>query len=359
MSDSKWPFSDQALRGERPIDVLCLGHALVDRLAHASPDEVDAAQLVLGAMTLVDAARAAEIETATSEWSQVAGGSAANTAAGIASLGGRPAFAGAVGHDEIGRWYSSDLGSNGVECHVATVNSGSPTGVCHVFVTARGERSMATSLGAACEITAAAAEKAGVARAKVIYVEGYLLDALAKEALDRAVALARESGTLVALSLSDPFVVSRHHDRIAELVFGAGDQDGPAGGTSTGGVVDILLGNEEEVLELTREGSLSGAAARLRRDGRVAVVTMGANGSMAVLPDGDLSVAADDVGSVVDTTGAGDLFAAGFLYALTNGEGAEGALRLGNFSAGEVIGHLGARPAVKLAGAVPAGLLSR
>ncbi len=339
MSDAPWPFHSP---GERRLDVLCLGHALVDRLAYVDEEAVDDARLEHGVMVLVDADRAAEIERLFDGWLQVAGGSAANTAAGIASLGGRPGFAGAVGRDEAGAWYAGDLEAVGVTCTVDTVASDLPTGVCHVLVTPAGERSMATSLGAAGWIHSSTVEAAGIERAAVLYVEGYLLDAEAAPAVDRAIDLARESGTLIALSLSDPFVVSRHRDRIAELVFGR--------------TVDVLFGNEEEVLGLTATANLADAASRLAAPGRVAVVTRGSAGSLAVLPGETVVVDAVQVDAVADTTGAGDLFAAGFLFALTSGRSPETALRIGSFAAAEVIGHIGARPAIALSLATPAEL---
>lgn len=341
MPAPRWPFD--LVPGRRPHDVLCVGHALVDRLAYVSPEVVDEARLEHGVMVLVDGERAAEIERSVDGWLQVAGGSAANTAAGVASLGGRPAFAGAVGHDSDGGWYSGDLGRVGVDCTVHMVAGGQPTGVCHVLVTPAGERSMATYLGASCHVEPATVEAAGVERADVLYVEGYLLDAEAVSAVERGVELARESSTLIALSLSDPYVVSRHRDRIAELVFG--------------GTVGLLFGNEEEVRGLTATASLAEAADRLQEPGRVAVITRGPLGSVAVLPDRVVEVPAVEVESVVDTTGAGDLFAAGVLFALTSGRDPETALQVGSFAAAEVIGHIGARPAVLLRQAAPAALV--
>lgn len=340
-----WPFEiPDRSASERPIDVLCLGHALVDKLAFASIGEIEAASLVLGGMTLVDGARASEIGETVSDWRRVAGGSAANTAAGVASLGGHPAFACAVGDDEAGKWYAEDLDAGGVRCVSSTVSSGAPTGVCHVFVTPDGDRSMATSLGAAGELAVGTIERAGIERAQVIYLEGYLLDApAAQPALTLALELARQAGVLVALTLSDPFVVDRHHDRISELVFG--------------GSVGLLLGNEEEALSLTGAGSFAEALDKLRDASRACVITRGALGAVAVLPGGDVAVSASPVASVEDTTGAGDLFAAGFLFALTQGASPEQALSVASFAAGEVIGHLGARPAVRLSDAAPAGLL--
>ena len=329
-----WPYGDRALEG-RPVDVLCLGHALVDRLAYASLDEVSAARVEPGGMTLVNAERAEEIGRSFAGWREVAGGCAANTAAGVASLGGSPAFAGAVGDDDPGAWYASDLERAGVSCTLATVASGGPTGLCHVLVSDGGERSMATSLGAAGEIALATVERAGVDRAQIVYFEGYLFDPpLATAAVERTLELTRESSTLVSLSLSDPLLVDRHRDRIHDLVFG--------------GEIDLLFGNEEEALKLTGAASRAEAAARLRRPGTVAVVTLGAEGVIAITPDGEVVVKADHVERVEDTTGAGDLFAAGCLFGLTHGYGVEAALRLGAFAAAEVISHLGARPAIDL-----------
>ncbi len=281
-------------------------------------------------MTLVDGSEASKIEHAFPDWHQVAGGSAANTAAGVAAIGGAPAFVGAVGCDEPGDWYSSDLVTAGVECHVSRTSSGAPTGVCHVLVTSKGERTMATSLGAAGEIIAGTVDEAGVGRARFVYIEGYLLDApAASKALDHALDLAKTQGTLVALSLSDPFVVERHGDRIAELVFG--------------GVVDLMFGNEDEALSLTGESSFDGAIDKLRANDALHIVTRGSNGAVGIGPGVDVSVGADPVETVVDTTGAGDLFAAGCLWGLAHDLTVEQALRAGSAAAAEIITHLGAR----------------
>jgi sugar/nucleoside kinase (ribokinase family) len=330
-----WPYLDCSL-DDRDIDVICLGHALVDRLVHASIEEVRAAHVEPGGMTLVSSDRASEIGAAFQGWREVAGGCAANTAAGIASLGGVPSFAGAVGDDAPGAWYASDLERAGVACTVATVESGGQTGLCHVLVSSGGERSMATSLGAAGEIAIDTVEHAGVGSAQIVYLEGYLLDApLATAAVDRALELATASGTLVSLSLSDPLLVDRHRDHLANLVFD--------------GEIDLLFGNEEEALRLTGAASRSEVTDKLRLPRAVAVVTLGAEGAMAITPDGEvLRVAADRVDHVVDTTGAGDLFAAGCLFGLTHGYSVTDALRLGAFAAGEVISHLGARPEISL-----------
>ncbi|MHB1987625.1 MAG: adenosine kinase [Acidimicrobiales bacterium] len=319
----------------RGTDVVCLGHALVDRLAEASLAVVASAGLEVGAMTLVDGATAAAIEQVRETWREVAGGSAANTAVGIASLGGVACFAGSIGADEQGRAYLSDLEASGVRC-VATVADASPTGVCHVLVGPKGERSMATSLGAAGELGTSAVEKVGIKDALVCYVEGYLLDApAASGALAKAVELANEAGTLFALSLSDPFVVERHRADILALI-----EDGTVG---------LLFGNEDEARSLTGAGNLEGALAQLTRPGLVSVVTRGAAGSVAAWPEAMIEQPAHLVDAVVDTTGAGDLFAAGVLYGVTRRTSIADALALGSLVASEVIGHLGARPQVRLA----------
>lgn len=319
----------------RPIDVLCVGNALVDRLAEGDESVVASAGLELGAMTLVDAERAALIEAARPDWREVAGGSAANTAAGIASLGRRPAFVGTVGDDEAGRRYVADLEAIGVQAFVHIADH-LPTGLCHVLVSPGGERSMATSLGAAGALDEAAVLGAGIESASIVYLEGYLLDApAAGPALERVVELARQAGTLVALSLSDPFVVERHRAKINELL--------------SSGLVDIVFGNEDEARGLTGAPTTEEAAGRLDKKDRLALVTRGAAGSMALAGDARLDQPAHRVGAVRDTTGAGDLFAAGVLGGLTSGHDVATSLRLGSLAAAEVISHFGARPEASLA----------
>lgn len=319
----------------RAIDVLCIGNALVDRLAEGDEAVVRAAGLEVGAMTLVDPDQAAVIESARDHWREVAGGSAANTAAGIASLGRRPAFVGTVGDDQAGRRYVADLEAIGVQAYVHIADH-LPTGLCHVLVSPSGERSMATSLGAAGALGERAVAEAGIGSASIIYLEGYLLDApAAGPALERAIELARSSETLVALSLSDPFVVERHHDKIDELL--------------SAGLVDLLFGNEEEVCSLTGHDSLEQAVDSLWEKDRLAFVTKGAAGSMALAGEVRVQQPAHGVEAVVDTTGAGDLFAAGVLGGLCAGQDVAQSLRLGSLAAAEIISHLGARPEASLA----------
>ncbi len=329
-----WPFR---LPDRGPAaEIVCVGHALLDRLAETPPEVVAAAGLEPGAMTLVDAGAATRIEQSWTGWREVAGGSAANTAAGIASFGGRSAFFCTVGADARGKSYVADLESIGVRCVAHETTTGDPTGVCHVLVDHTGDRTMATHLGAASSLDASAIDRAGIEGALCLYVEGYMLDDVAAVALGRAVDLAKGASTLVALSLSDPFVVERHHDRILGLI--------------DDGTVDLLFGNEDEAQALLDLGGAPGdnVAKLLRRPGYAFVMTRGKEGSVVATGDGTGNCQAHPVDQVVDTTGAGDLFAAGVLYGLSRRRDVLDCLRLGSMAAAEVIGHLGARPETRL-----------
>lgn len=294
-----------------------------------------AAGIEPGAMTLVDAAGAETISHACEAWEEVAGGSAANTAAGIASLGGSVAFAGSIGADLLGRRYVTDLESAGVRCVAHPLAGEEPTGVCHVLVAPDGERSMATLLGAAGHLSPAAVEEVGLGEASIVYLEGYLLDAQAAAAVARAIELAHEAGTIVALSLSDPFVVERHKEALLDLV--------------NGGTVGLLFGNEEELSMLSGRTDLDEAMSALARPGLLGFVTRGSAGSVVWSGDERSEIEPDVVEEVVDTTGAGDLYAAGVLFGLVTGETPRGAGRLGSLAAAEAISHLGARPRTELA----------
>jgi sugar/nucleoside kinase (ribokinase family) len=284
-------------------------------------------------MTLVDAPQIAKILDLVTGWVQVAGGSAANTAAGLASLGDRPTFVGSVADDALGEGYERDLCAAGVRCELGHIEDGPPTGQCLVLVTSDSGRTMATNLGAGVVIGSDAVERSEVASAAAVYIEGYVLDSPGTlDAVELAVDQARSSGVLVALSLSDPFLVERHGDALRDLL----------------GRVDLLFANEEEARRFTGAGDLSAALDALERPGLVAAVTLGAEG--AVLLDGNqrVSVKAWSVGSVDDTTGAGDLFAAGALHGLVHGAPLEVAGRLGALAAAEIVSHLGAQPNTSL-----------
>lgn len=346
MPGVRWPFEEEldATVEDKPVDVLCVGNALIDRLAWvADAEAVRQAGMEPGVMTLIDGERAAAIEASMPDWHEVAGGCAANTASGIASLGGRPAFVGSIGDEASSRWYADDLAAQGVRCTLSIAPSGQATGTCHVLVTADGQRSMATHLGAASELEPKTVEEAGIGAARVAYLEGYLLDVPAvARTVERTLDLARSAGTLVSLSLSDPFVVSRHRRLIADLL--------------SSGSVDLVFGNETEMLELSGKGTRPDGLADVASRVPVAVMTLGAEGA-AVASGGETALVAAYPAERVDTTGAGDLFAAGCLYGLTQGLPPERALQVGAFAASEVISHLGARPAVSLRQALPASYL--
>jgi sugar/nucleoside kinase (ribokinase family) len=324
--------NEELSRGE--IDVVCVGHAIVDRVAHVDAATIEAAGVEPGAMTLVDGELIARIAELVGDWVQVAGGSAANTAVGLASLGARPAFVGSVGHDTLGDEYELDLGSVGVRCVLSHSAVDLCTGQCLVMVSSDSGRTMATNLGAGVVIDAEAVEHAFVGAAAAVYLEGYLLDSPGTSAaIERAIELAKAGGGFVALSLSDPFLVERHGEFLNELVEGE---------------VDLLFANEDEARRFTGADDLSGALEALERPGFMAAVTLGARGAVLLNRGERAFVQAPKVGRVDDTTGAGDLFAAGVLYGIVSGATLETAGRLGALAAGEVVSHLGAQPQVSL-----------
>jgi sugar/nucleoside kinase (ribokinase family) len=329
----------------RGPDAVCVGNAIVDWVSFVEPGTPERLGLRYGSMNLVDRAKADLIAEALPDGRQVSGGSAANTAAGIASLGGAPVFVGAVDDDQIGSGYAADLEAIGVGCALQVGGEVSyGTGRCAVLVGPNAGRTMATYLGAAVTLGPQVLAGAGIERAGVVYLEGYLFDApMAASALAEARAIAKRAGTRLAISLSDPFVVERHHDELARLI---------------AGVVDVLFCNEDEICALTGAADACAGADAVRREGLVAFVTCGKNGVWVVSSAERLEVPAMDVPEVVDTTGAGDLFAAGALFGLVKGASLELAASLGSLAAGEVISHAGARPEVSLAGlAREAGLL--
>jgi sugar/nucleoside kinase (ribokinase family) len=330
--------------GQQPTDVLCIGHAIVDSLAHVDERTIDAAGVEPGAMTLVDGEQIAMVAGLVGDWLQVAGGSAANTAAGLASLGGSPAFVGSVGRDPLGEGYCLDLAALGVRCVLGQDSEGRRTGQCLVLVTADSRRTMATNLGAGVAIDVEAVERAAAGPLAALYLEGYLLDSPGTYAArERAVELAKRAGALVALSLSDPFLVERYGAVLNEIL----EAD-----------VDLLFANEEEAQRLTGADDLSGALKALTRPGLMAAVTLGAKGAVLLRGEEQAWIEACPVEHVDDTTGAGDLFAAGVLHGIVRGTSLDVAGRLGALAAGEVISHLGAQPRVSLGSlALEAGLV--
>jgi len=316
-------------------DVLGIGNAIVDVLARTEEDFLLKQGMRKGAMTLIDEARAQAIYDAMGPAVEISGGSAANTIVGLSSLGGRGAFVGKVKNDELGRAFSHDIRSAGVAFTTPPAAAGASTGRCYVLVTPDGERTMNTYLGAAQDLHPADIDEGTIASSAVIYLEGYLWDPKnAKDAFLKAAKIAHQADRKVALSLSDAFCVDRWRDEFLQLM--------------RSGTVDLIFANEAELQSLYQTSDFDAAVAALRGDIDVAVVTRSEKGCLVVGPDGTEAVPAFPVERVVDTTGAGDLFAAGFLSGLARGADDRTCGRLGALAAAEVIQHLGARPEVSL-----------
>jgi sugar/nucleoside kinase (ribokinase family) len=328
---------------------VAIGSPLLDVIDTATEAQVARTGLEKGSMTLIDLDAANAVLAHMGEPRYVSGGSVANTTAGIAELGGAAGFVGTVADDEAGRTYAEDLRAAGVEFepHVSesAAGDGLGTGRCMVLITGDADRTMGTYLGAASTLTPEGVRTEFVARASIVLLEGYLWDVpAAKEAMRRAAATAHATEGSVALSLSDPFCVSRHQREFLDLLLAD---------------VDVLLGNEEEITMLFGASSYAGAVAAAEETGLLVVMTRGAAGATVLTAGGPEDVAAAPVARVVDTTGAGDLFAAGFLFGLTHGMGPAESTRLGGLCAAEVISHTGARPETDLrALAAGAGLLA-
>lgn len=319
---------------ECAYDVAAVGNAIVDVLAQVDDALLERVGVAKGVMTLIDAEEADQIYASLPPAVECSGGSAGNTIAGIASLGGRGAFIGKIRNDQLGDVFRHDLISQGVAFTTKAATEGPATARCMIMVTPDAQRTMQTYLGAAVELSPADIDETMVAEAKVTYLEGYLWDRpAAKQAFLRAAEIAHAAGRKIALSLSDPFCVDRHREDFLALVDGH---------------VDILFANQEEVMSLYQCG-FDQAVARLKGAVTLAAVTRGAAGSMAIAGDLITLVDAEPVQRLVDTTGAGDLYAAGFLYGLTSGRDLADCARLGGICAAEVISHMGPRPETNLA----------
>ena len=265
----------------------------------------------------------------------MSGGSAANTIVGLASLGARAAYVGKVRDDQIGRMYAHDIRAAGVAFETAPATDGPATGCSYILVTGDGERTMNTYLGAAQDLTPADIDEGKIAAASITYLEGYLWDPTsAKQAFVKAAGIAHGAGRQVALTLSDSFCVDRYRDEFLDLM--------------RKGTVDLVFANEAELRSLYQTSYFEGALKQLRADTKLGVVTRSEKGCVVASSQGVIAVPAYPVGQIVDTTGAGDLFAAGFLFGLVRDAGNENAGRLGALAAAEVIQHIGARPQVSL-----------
>jgi len=320
---------------ETTYDVCGIGNAIVDVLSRVDDEFVTGRGLVRGTMALIDGAGAEKLHTELPHPRERSGGSAANTMAGIASLGGRAVFLGKVADDDAGRVFRRDIREAGVDFETPPVSGEAPTGRCLVMITPDGERTMQTFLGACVLFGPGDVDAEAVTASAVTYLEGYLWDPEpAKRAFLKAAGLAHDAGRKVALSLSDRFCVDRHRDEFQNLV----DRH-----------VDLLFGNEEEIVSLYGAADFDDAVRRLGSRCEMAALTRGASGCAVVVQGQRFDVPATEVGRVVDTTGAGDLFAAGFLFGITHGREPVDAARIGGIAAAEVISHLGARPERPLA----------
>lgn len=317
------------------IDVLTLGNAIVDVLAHTDEAFLIQKKVHKGAMQLIDEARAEELYGDMGPAIIVSGGSGANTAAGVASLGVKAGFIGKVKNDETGKLFAHDLKAIDVHYDVKPAEDGPATARSFILVTPDGERTMNTYLGACQNLTPDDVNPDTVRASSIVYLEGYLWDPpLAKEAFRKAVKIAHEAGNKVALTLSDAFCVDRYRDEFLGLM-----RDGS---------LDILFANIHELQSLYGTSSAESALAALREEKVLGVITRSEEGAMVVSRGETLAVPAFPVERVVDTTGAGDLFASGFLAGLVRDLSLTDCARLGGLAAAEIISHLGARPQTNL-----------
>lgn len=317
------------------LDVVGLGNALVDVISPASDAFLEEHGLHKGSMSLIDEQQAHRLYDAMGQGVEVSGGSAANTLVGIASFGGRAGFIGRVRDDQLGAVFAHDIRAAGVSFPIPPASQGLSTGRCLVSVTPDAQRTMSTLLGAAGELGPEDVDETMVAGAAICYLEGYLFEQpAARAAFDKAAAVAHEAGRKVALTLSDSFCVERSPDGFRDLVERT---------------VDVLFGNEDELQALYATSNTDDALDHAQRWCDLIVVTRGAKGSTVVANAKRYDVDAVPVDRVVDTTGAGDLFAAGFLYGLTSRRDLPTCARLGSIAAAEVISHYGARPERSLA----------
>ena len=320
---------------EASIDVLGIGNAIVDVIANAEDAFLAREGLNKGTMTLIDAARADALYQMMGPAIEASGGSAGNTMAGLASLGGTGAYIGKVRDDLLGQIYRHDITAAGVRFETPAATSGPGTARCLILVTPDGQRTMNTYLGACVELGPADIDPEMVAAARITYLEGYLFDPpSAQEAFRTAAGIAHAAGRQVALSLSDPFCVERHRAAFRDLVEGH---------------IDILFANEVEICSLYETNDFGTAAAAVRGHVSIAALTRSAAGSVILANGAEYPVAAAPVARVVDTTGAGDLYASGFLYGLTRDLPLPICGEIGSLCAAEIISHVGARPEAELA----------
>lgn len=328
---------------ETRLDVLCIGNAIVDIIADCDDDFLAREGLTKGMMRLIDAEEATRLYEHMGPAREVSGGSAGNTAAGIAALGGRAGFIGQVAPDQLGEFYRHDLTATGVEFTTPAADLGQPTARSMVLVTPDAHRTMNTFLGAAQLLPPEALDPAQIESAATLYLEGYLWDPQTpRYAMIKAIDIARRAGRKVAFTLSDTFCIDRHREGFNRLI----DE----------GRIDTLFANEAEIRMLTRIDDCEAAIEAVKDKVETLVVTRSEKGAIGCQRGARVAVPAEPVARVVDTTGAGDLFAAGFLAGQARGHDLEESLRIGAIAAAEVISHYGARPETELAALVAARL---
>ncbi|SMD17339.1 adenosine kinase [Rhizobium sp. RU36D] len=317
------------------FDVLTVGNAIVDIISRCEDSFLEDNAITKAAMNLIDAERAEKLYSLMGPAIEASGGSAGNTAAGIASLGGKAAYFGKVANDQLGKIFEHDIRAQGVHYQTKAGGNNPPTARSMIFVTPDGERSMNTYLGACVELGPEDVEADVVAASKVTYFEGYLWDPpRAKQAIRECARIAHENGREVSMTLSDSFCVGRYRDEFLELM--------------QSGTIDIVFANKSEVLALYETEDFEQALDNIARDSKLAAVTMSEEGAVIVKGEERIRVEATEIRELVDTTGAGDLFAAGFLFGYTQGRSLFDCGRLGCFAAGLVIQQIGPRPNLSL-----------
>ncbi len=316
------------------IDVVGVGNAIVDIIARCDEKTLTDLDLPKGHMQLISSEDADRLYDAMGPAVEISGGSAANTCAGIGAFGGKTGFIGVVNEDQFGKVFAHDLNAIGVKFDTPFTTGDTPTARCLVFVTPDGERTMNTYLGSCVELGPEDLNEDLIKSSKVTYLEGYLFDPpRAKEAFFKASEIAEKAGQRVALSLSDGFCVDRHRDDFLKFIKKH---------------VDILFANEDEIKALYQTDDFANAADQIRHDVELAALTQGAKGSMILHGNATMAAPSIPVDAVVDTTGAGDLYAAGFLYGFTQGKALDICGSLGAVAASEIISHIGARPEANL-----------
>lgn len=316
------------------VDVVGIGNAIVDVLSKTEDDFLKTNKINKGTMTLIEADQAEALYAKMGPGMEMSGGSAANTIAALASMGGKAGYIGKVANDQLGSVFRHDIRATGVQFDTAALEDGAPTARCLILITPDAQRTMCTFLGACVWISPTDLDEALIKNAKVTYLEGYLFDrARAKQAFKKAGEIAHTAGRKTSLTLSDPFCVERHRAEFIDLI----KND-----------IDIVFANEAELLALYQTHELTEAMYHIRQHCDIAAITRSEKGSVILSGDDTFEVPAEPVAKVVDTTGAGDMYAAGFLYGYTREKPLAECARIGSIAASEVISHVGARPQTNL-----------